>query len=618
MEIKQYLNIFKRWVWFLILGLIVGSGLGYFLSLRQAPVYQAESRFIILTAAPTSEFQMYFNYIDSAQLILTYMELLSADSTIEQASQELGFRISAGQAKAERVGETQFIRLVVKNNDPEKAAAIANGLVKILIEQNEELQSIRYVTTEQNLQNRISQAEQQIASIQQQINDMSTAYVQENLSEVTAQIDTLQNEINILENNIDEFNPYAMTDEEEAQMVEYQDQLDQLKPVLELYREIYTNLVVLGRGVEGGMSETTQLSQLQFTLDLFQQIYISSMASLESLQLSRAQSIPNVVQTEPAKVPSQPISPKPMHTAALAGVVGLLITGGLAFLIEYLDDTVKTPDEVKQLTGLPVIGYVSELQSRSKKKDQNGKYLFVSEQPRSAVTEALRSLRTNLEYSAVDHPAKTIAITSVNPEEGKSTIASNLALTIAQSGKKTLLLDADMRRPNVHSFFGIYNRVGLSDLLRNNLQFDQIVKPHGSSPNLHIITSGSLPPNPAELLGSKKMKTLLETFKQDFDMIIMDTSPMVVADPQILATRCDGVIFIVQPGMTRSNHLSSSIQQLEHINARILGIVFNRIPRRRNAYYNGYYYSYHYSKDKNEYFGQDNAGNENMSLKNGT
>ena len=151
MDIRQLINIFKRWVWLLVLGLLIGAGAGYFFSSRETPIYQAETRFIVLTAAPTSEFQIYYNYLDSAQLINTYTELLSAESTLQQASQELGFPVSAGLARAEQVGETQFIRLTVKHSDPTRAAAIANGLVDILIDQNEELQSVRYITTEENL-----------------------------------------------------------------------------------------------------------------------------------------------------------------------------------------------------------------------------------------------------------------------------------------------------------------------------------------------------------------------------------------------------------------------------------------------------------------------------------
>jgi capsular exopolysaccharide synthesis family protein len=414
----------------------------------------------------------------------------------------------------------------------------------------------------------------------------------------------LQNQINDLERKIENIDPLLATDEEKIALADYQDQLDQLTPVLELYQEIYTNLVVLGQGVQGSVSESTQLNQLKFTLDLYQQIYISSMASLESLRLSQAQSTPNVVQTEPAKAPKAPISPKPLQTAALAGVIGILLTGGVAFMIEYLDDTIKTPEEIKELTGLPVVGFISDFQSRSSSKSTiNGKHpLFICTQPRSAISEAVRSLRTNLEFSAVDHPLSSIVITSVNPSEGKSTIAANLAFALAQSGKKTLLLDADMRRPNLHSFFSISNRIGLSDLLRSKLDLDQVIRTVESSPNIHLMTSGSIPPNPSELLASGKMAQILNDLKSRYDIVVIDSSPMVVTDPQILSSRVDGVIFVTQPGKTRVNMIKTNIGQLDQINARILGIVFNRIPKHRNSYYGGYYYSQYYSKGQPQYY----------------
>ena len=605
MDIRQLYNIFKRWVWLVILGLIIGAGLGYYFSSRETPIYQAETRFIILTAAPTSEFQVYYNYLDSAKLISTYTELLSAESTLQQASEELGFPVSAGLAKAEQVGETQFIRLTVKHSDPAKAAAIANGLVDILIDQNEDLQSVRYITTEQNLQNRIVQAEQQIESIQAQIKDATTATVQSSIDEVLVQIEDLQNEINDLESKIANIDPLFATAADQAQLIDYQDQLDQIQPILEKYQEIYTNLVVLGDSADQNINESSQITQLEFTLQLYRDIYISSMASLESLRLSQAQSIPKVVQTEPANIPKNPISPKPVQTAALAGAVGLLAMGGAAFAVEYLDDTIKTPEDINQLVGLPVIGFVADLNAhRSLKNGNNDDHpLFVTSQPRSVFSEAMRSLRTNLEFSAVDKPIKTILVTSGTPQEGKSTIAANFALIVAQSGKKTLLLDADMRRPSIHRFFEVPNRVGLSDLIRGKLPIDKAIIDIKSQPNVSIITSGSLPPDPSELLSSDSMKNLLEEFECEFDVIIIDCAPMVVADPQILASRVDGVIYLVQPGKIRSQQLTAPIEQLRRVNARILGVIFNRISGKNNAYYGGYYYySTYHQKGETSYF----------------
>ena len=599
MDIRQLYSIIKRWVWLIILGGIIGAGLGYYFSNRETRIYEAETRFIILTAAPTSEFQIYYNYLDSEKLISTYTELLSAQSTLQQASEELGFPVSAGFASAEQVGETQFIRLTVKHSDPTRAAAIANGLVDILIDQNEELQSVRYITTEENLQSRIEQAEQQIESIQLQIKNATTATVQNSIGEVLVQIEDLQNEINDIESKIAIIDPLFATPEEQARLIDYQDQLEQLQPILEKYQEIYTNLVVLGDSADQNINESSQITQLEFTLQLYRDIYISSIASLESLRLSQAQSTPKVVQTEPAAIPQNPISPKPLQTAALACAVGLLAMGGLSFAVEYLDDTIKTPEDINQLVGLPVIGYVGDLNANRRLKNENNTehVLFTSSQPRSVVSEAMRSLRTNLEFSAIDEPIKSILITSGTPEEGKSTIAANFAMVVAQSGKKTLLLDADMRRPSAHKFFDISNRIGLSDLLRGKLPLDRLISSLKDQPNLSVLTSGRLPPDPTELLSSERMETLIEEFESKFDVIIIDCSPMVVADPQILASKVSGVIYIVQPGKIRTQQLTTPIEQLQRINARLLGIVFNRISNKSDSYYGGYYYYSSYNKD---------------------
>jgi succinoglycan biosynthesis transport protein ExoP len=608
MDIKQFLVLIKRWVWLIVLGAVIGAAGGYYYSSRQTPIYQASTRFVVLRAAQTTD--DYYSYMDSQQLISTYTQLLSSESLLAQASEELGFPVLKGQASASQVGETQFVELTVKHSDPVKAAAIANGLVKVLIDQNEQLQSVRYISAEQNLQDRIDQAQEQISLLQTQISDISTATVKDQLITVQTQMDDLQAQITDLESEIAKINPIAASEAEIAKLAEYQVNLDQLTPVLSLYQQIYTNLVVLGKPAESGVTTSTQLEQLQTTLNLYQQIYISSISSLETLRLTRAQNTPNVVQVEVASVPTNPISPKPMQTALLAGAVGLLLTGGIAFLIEYLDDTLKTPDEIKQTLDLPVIGLIGELKKQSKMSKKEVFGMYVAKQPRSPVSEAFRSLRTNLEFSSIDHPLRIILITSSGEREGKTTVAANLAIVMAQGGKKVLLLDADMRRPNIHAQFDIPNRVGLSHLIRGKLTLANVIKTTGEVKNMDIITSGSLPPNPAELLGSERMNQLLEEFKAIYDIIIVDSPPMLVSDAQILSTRVDGIIYVIIPGRTRSVVAVRPLEELRRINARILGVVMNRIPRNRDYYYGGYnYYSpytnhsgYHHSTTTEESF----------------
>jgi len=601
MDIKQIFLIFKRWIWLMVIGTLAGGAIGYLTSVAQTPLYQASTRFLVLRAAQTGSYD-YYSYLESQGSITTYAQLLTTASLLEEASETLGFPVYAGQAKAEQLGETQFVRLTVTHEDPDKAAIIANVLVDVLIGQNQKLQSIRYVNAEQNLQTRIEETQNQIDTLQSEIDAISTSTVQDQLATVQKNIDDIQDQINVLETQIATLSAAAITEEQQAQLAEKQANLAQLKPVLALYQQIYTNLVVLGKPVEGGGNTSSQLNQLQTTLNLYQQIYISSISSLEALRLAQAQNTPTVVQVEPATTPKSPISPKPVQSALLYAAVGLVVTAGIAFLIEYLDDTVKTPDDVKNNLGLPVVGLVAELKGNYQGKNALRSGVFVADQPRSPVSEAFRALRTNLEFSSVDLPLKTILVTSSGEGEGKTTIASNLAIILSQGGKKVLLLDADLRRPNVHKQFSIPNRVGLSDLIRGRMDAGDVIQVPENIKKLSIITSGSLPPNPAELLGSSKMEMILESLKSIFDVIVLDTPPMLVSDAQILSSRVDGMLFVVRPGKTHIDVAKSPLEELKRIGARVIGVVLNRIPRNRGYYYGGYrYYSPYYSSNGYHY-----------------
>jgi len=187
-------------------------------------------------------------------------------------------------------------------------------------------------------------------------------------------------------------------------------------------------------------------------------------------------------------------------------------------------------------------------------------------------------------------------VTSAGESEGKTTVATNLAIVLAQSGKRVLLMDSDMRRPNVHSQFGIHNRVGLSDLVRGRLTLEDVVRVLPEVNNLDIITSGGLPPNPAELLVSERMRNIIEEMKSIYDVIILDSPPMLVSDAQILSTRIDGVIYVIVPGNTHSVAAKRPLEELQRINANLLGVVMNRIPRNRDYYYGGYNYYSPYRK----------------------
>ena len=290
---------------------------------------------------------------------------------------------------------------------------------------------------------------------------------------------------------------------------------------------------------------------------------------------------------EPAGLPVKPVGPNRIMSILLAGAIALTIAAGAAYLLEYLDDTIKTPEEIQRLSNQPVIGYIMEI--------EKGRYqgAYVSKNPRSAVAEAFRSLRTDLEFSGVDRPIKTILVTSAGVAAGKSTVALNLAIVMAQGGKKVVLVDADLRKPSVHTSLGIANTKGISDVFRGNLDIYNATV-NWDEGNIFVITSGDLPPNPAELLGSKKMDQILDSLERVADVVILDGPPFLVTDAAVLSSKVDGVLLVVRHGHTRRQELATAMKQLNRIETRVLGVVMNAIPRSQEDYLGLYRYYHRY------------------------
>jgi len=601
MELRQYLQIARRWAWLLILGLVVGAAAGYLFSSFQSPVYQSVTRVLVLRPSRSTVSSADLAYLNDQQLTQTYLQLLTTQPVLDSASTDLGYVISAQQVSVQQIGSTQVIRLAVEDEDAVRAAAIANQLVQSLISQNEQLQAGRYTEAEANLEKQILQVQEQINALQLQVNQVSVQTVQEQLEELKKQIDPLQSEVTELNILIAILSVGQTTAEKKTQLAEAQSRLDEIEPLLTLYQQIYSDLIVLGKPSSNlANDDSARLAQLQSTLELYKQVYINLLTSLESLRLARVENTPNIVQIENATLPSAPIRPQPINTTLLAAAVGLMLAAGIVFLVEYLDDTLKTMEDVERILQLPVIGFIAEIEHQ---KETDGG-VYVSRQPRSPVSEAFRLLRTNLEFASVDRPIRRLLLTSTSPNEGKTTVAVNLAAIVAQSGRKVTLLDADLRRPRVHHFLGLPNTLGLSDLFRGLATFGTVTRRLEELGNVLVVTSGGLPPNPTELLASAKMEQILQEADEGSDLVVIDSPPSIVADVQVLSAKVDGVLIIIHPGHTQSNSALAMVEQLRRANAPILGVVLNRIPRGRADYYGGYhhyspYYSgyHHYAED---------------------
>jgi capsular exopolysaccharide synthesis family protein len=225
-------------------------------------------------------------------------------------------------------------------------------------------------------------------------------------------------------------------------------------------------------------------------------------------------------------------------------------------------------------------------------------------QPRSPISESFRTLRTNVQYAAVDHPLMSILVTSAGPEEGKTTVVTNLAIVLAQSGRRVTVIDADLRRPSLHKRTGVTNQVGLSFLFMQPKMILNGALQKSRIPGMSVITSGNIPPNPSELLGSQKMGQILEKVKEESDLILIDTPPaLVVTDASVLAPQVDGVLLVIRPGVTKLAAAKQTVEQLHRVGANILGVVLNNLELNRSKY--GHYYARKYRPYTSYYYGKN-------------
>jgi tyrosine-protein kinase len=516
--IRDYLRLFWRWAWLIILAGILAGAASFLISIRMKPVYEAKSTILVSEASGTNTTD-YTSLMASERLTRTYSEMMTSETVLIEVSQLLGLTTPlvdlAEMITVSPVRDTQLIELAVRSTDPEEAARIANSLVGVFANQVQAIQSSRYSQSKESLQAQLTEMERQIL----------------------------------------EFN-------EELDAAEDADEKDRLDSKLSQYQQIYSNLLM----------------------------------SFEQVRLAEAQSSSNISQIEPASVPYLPVSPKVLRNTALAVAVGMMLAAGGLVASEALDDTIKTPQDVQRVLGLPVLGMIA----RNTIPDA---YLITDYQPRSPVSEAYRMLRTNIQFANIDQPINTLLITSAEPLEGKSTISANLAVVNAQNGRDVTLVDCDLRRPTIHKRFGLPNKAGFSTLFISTLDAMDTIRQATKIPHLSVLTTGPLPHNPAELIASRRMIEILKRIRAKGDMIILDTPPaLAVTDASILAPVVDGVLLVLTPGSTKRMAARDMVEQITRVGGNILGVVFNNFSESRGAYA---YRSNKYYSRYGKYFSED-------------
>lgn len=367
---------------------------------------------------------------------------------------------------------------------------------------------------------------------------------------VHSQLDDLEARIEKAQARVQELDEELNTAFSARQIQDLESEIDKLEKLINGWQTTYTNLLDF---LEGGDSSPNYLSII-----------------------------------EPAQLPTKPVSPNILLNVMLASLVGFVLSLSVALLLEYLDDTFKSTDDLSAALGLTVLGHINRIEGA-----EYADKLITVQGPFSPVSEAYRLVRTNIQsVTTAERPAKSIMVTSPNPGEGKSVISANLGVIMAQASLKTIIIDADMRRPVQHKIFSVSNLEGLSDLLNSpRPEIDDYLK-HTGIENLQIITSGPLPPNSSELLGSSRMIELLRRLETMADVVILDSPPVLaVTDATVLSNKVGGVILVAQAKRTRRNMATQTLERLHRVGANVLGAVLNRAADAEKDYYRYYAYT---------------------------
>jgi non-specific protein-tyrosine kinase len=539
--LEQYWDVVRRWWWLIVASVLVSSVSSYYTVSRAPRIYQASSTVMVGQGIRQAD-PDYSDFYVSERLAQTYIDLVQRRPILQGAAValDLPYTPSPGNVSAQLVPGTQLVEISVRDTSPERARELADEVARQLILQTP-------TDSEEDRERR--------------------AFVQKQLAELERNIEETQAEIEKERARLDAANSARA-------IQQFQGNIAALQNKLSSYQSSYASLL---QTVQGGTN------------------YISVF--------------------EQATTPSRPISPRVRETVLLAAAIGLVLALGGAFLTEYLDDTVKTVDAVTRACNLPSLGAIPRIPNT-----EDADLVVALQQPRSGVTEAFRSLRTNIRFSSVDRPLRTLMITSADPVEGKSLVLANLAVVMAQEGRSVTIIDADLRRPTQHKLFDVDNHHGLSDAVleehpdldaySTQLATERLVEPFAGENgdgaqhavaagmgHLRILTSGPIPPNPADLLGSERMAALIERLTQETDIVLLDCPPVLaVTDAVVLAKRVDGVLLLANAGSSRRARLQRSAEHLRQIDAPLLGVVINRVTSHHGGYY---YYDYYYCEDEN-------------------
>jgi capsular exopolysaccharide synthesis family protein len=490
-------------------------------------------------------------------------------------------------AKVEPIKNTKLINISYISPDPIEAAKFANILTDVYIRQDVGKRTQTTTEAIELLEKQVDEVKKKLADSEIALNEYAKKNNIVSIPDIEKKTTTILESLKADKVSIDK------------EIAELSKRYKSKHPKMIAAN---TRFETVNKGIEEETRKlldiTDKLNQyniLKREIDSNKALYDSLIARTKETGVVKELEATNIRVIDIATVPKEPFSPIPGRDITIGVFLGLFLGLGLAVFLEYLDSTVKCADDLELYVKLPFLGYVPSGKDEVKTKTDID--LIVYKEPQSRVSESFRSIRTSIIFSAPeDRPLKTILITSAAPQEGKSIVAVNLAIIFARVNEKVLLIDADMRRSRLHHILSVDRSVGLSSFLTGAATQEAVIK-QTFIPNLFFIASGPIPPNPAELLTSAKVRIFLEEMKTKYDRIIIDSPPVTsVADTSILANMVDGVIDVIRSGFLNIDIILRGRQRLIEAKSRIIGAVLNNVDIKREDTY--YYYHYYYAEDK--------------------
>lgn len=625
MELKEYVYLIWRKKALIIasfLAVVLTAGVYVFLA---TPLYEADCKLLLVEdksislVGGSSGTDMMLRTLGKSDPISTQIEIIKTRPILSKVVELAGIAGKNGkpvgtkdlkaQLSVEAVRNTNLISIAYRHKDPQLAATVVNTLARVFIEQNQRLNQEDIASTKHFIETQLAaqkkilaEAEKKVLEFKRSHELLSLDHEAEGLVNTQVQLEASRMQIETelkgaLAQQADLTAKIAAADAVTDRFYSYwTTTLEQVKGQITILMaqqaNIDSQIAQISRAIGQLPPQQSELARLLENERIANEIHTTLLSKYEEVRVNEAAKIASIRLIEPAVVTDTPVFPKKRQYLLLAAAAGLLLGFSLAFVLDYFDDSIRSLEELKAILPYDILGYIPYQEAES--------MLYISTAPQSPISEAFRLVQANLKFKPMARGKSfTIMVTSALPGEGKSTVAANLALVFATDGTRAAIVNLDLRRPTFNVIFGRRMDKGITDYLIGDSSLDEImVKEDGRS--VTIVPSGTVPPNPSELMASNKVQQLMKHLSEHFDVVVYDTPPMtLVAEALDLARAVDGIIFVVDTTTVSRSALRAMNELMVNKDLAVLGTVLNKVNKKGSPYhYFGYhpYAGYHYKK----------------------